>query len=79
LQPRRYLDSPRYEPGFRRHVEAAWCLGVRAMACLLEEVSASADLRLTVASYARLDHEFITACGGDRFPPALLALDGGTR
>jgi hypothetical protein len=71
--------GPRFDLRFRRQVEAVHTLGPFALACLLEEIAAGADLHETVAAYARLPADFIQVLGGGRFPPALHAIGGGAR
>jgi hypothetical protein len=78
-QTPRPLQAPRYEPRFRRQVEAVHRLGPVVLAYLVEAIASGADLRETVAAYAALDGNFITAYGGDRFPPSLRAIDGGVQ
>jgi hypothetical protein len=72
----RTLQAPRYEPRFRRQIEAIHALGPCALAYLAEELAAGADLRKTVETYAELDGDFIAALGGNRFVPNLWAIGG---
>jgi len=44
---------------------------------VVKELADGADLRETIATYAELPAGFIRAYGGDRFPPAVHAIDGG--
>jgi hypothetical protein len=77
-QKPRPLQAPRYEPRFRRQLEAIHRLGPVVLGYLVEALASGAELRATVAAYADLDGEFIRAYGADRFPPILRAIDGGT-
>src|ERR1019366_4568060 len=57
----RPLQAPRFEPRFRREIEAIHRLGPCGLAYLVEELAAGADLRETVATYAELDADLIAA------------------
>ena len=73
---RRPLQAPRFELRFRRQIEAVHRLGPFALACLVEDLGAGADLRSTVSEYAALDPRVVGAFGGERFPPNLRAIGG---
>jgi hypothetical protein len=77
ISDHRPLQAPRYDPRFRRQIEAIHALGPVVLGYLLEDIAAGKDLCSTVAGYAALPGEFIRAYGADRFPPVLRALDGG--
>jgi hypothetical protein len=72
------LQAPRYDPRFRRQLEAIHSQGPVVMAYLVEELAAGADLRETVATYAALPAEFIRTYGGDRFPANLRSISGAS-
>jgi hypothetical protein len=76
-QTPRPLQAPRYEPRFRRQVEAIHRLGPVVLGYLVEELAAGAELRATVATYAELGGDFIAAFGCDKFPLPLRSIDGG--
>jgi hypothetical protein len=58
-------------------------LGARAVFELLDELDRhhglGDDLDRRLERYAALDHDFLAALGGDRFPPLPLRLVGGAR
>ena len=74
--PKRSLQAHRYDPRFRQQIEAIHRLGPAALACLVAEIAAGADLRATIAAYAELDPGLIAAYGADRFPAMLHAVEG---
>jgi hypothetical protein len=75
---RRPLQAPRYEPQFRREIEAIHRQRPVVLGYLVEALAAGADLRETVATYAALDGEFIATYGGDRFPAAVHVVGGAS-
>jgi hypothetical protein len=79
ISDHRYLQAPRYEPRFRRQIEAIHRQGPVVLGYLVEALAAGSDLRATVAEFAEIDGDFVRGLGGDRFPPTVHAIDGGGR
>ena len=67
----------------QRHVEQVHRLGARVLFELLDELGRhhgiEDDIGRRLERFASLDHDLLTALGGDRFPPAPLRLVGGGR
>ena len=62
---------------FQRFVENLHALGPGVLAYFIREVTAGADACTLLETYAALPGDLIRAYGGDRFTPALHAIDGG--
>ncbi len=74
-RPRPNNQSPR-----RRHLVAKLHrLGEAPLAHFVSDIERGGDIDATLERYAALPAEFIVALGGDRFPPALHAFEGGRR
>ncbi len=52
-------------------------LGPKPLFHFIDELERGADLRVSLDAYATLSAEFIKSYAGDRFAPALHAIDGG--
>ena len=67
----------------QRHVEQVHRLGARVLFELLDELGRhhgiEDDIGRRLERFASLDHDLLTALGGDRFPPAPVRLVGGGR
>jgi hypothetical protein len=62
----------------QRLVEHLHRLGPAPLGYFLREVEAGAKIPDHLERYARIDHEFVRALGGDRFAPSIHMLDGGS-
>jgi hypothetical protein len=60
----------------QRLVEYLHRLGPAPFGHFLNEVENGASIPDHLEAYARIDPAFVRAFGGDRFPPALRAIDG---
>ncbi len=73
------LTAAQYDQRFRRQIEAIHRLGPCVLAYFAEELTNGDHdrLRRIVKRYSEIDCDFVAAYGGDRFPPALRAIEGG--
>jgi hypothetical protein len=63
----------------RRLASALHRLGERPLYEFLREIEAGTDIRDRLEVYARLPAGFVRANGGDKFPPAVFAVNRGRR
>ena len=61
----------------QRLVEHLHRLGPAPLGHFLREVENGASISDHLERYAKIDPEFVRALGGDRFAPAMHAIDGG--
>jgi hypothetical protein len=54
-------------------------LGPAPLFHFLDEIEHGASIPDHLERYAQIDPAFVRALGGDRFPPALRAINGGAR
>jgi hypothetical protein len=74
--PTKYIVAQGQTARRRRLIENLHRLGPAPLGYFLNEVENGASIPDHLERYSQIDPEFVRVLGGDRFSPALIAIDG---